>query len=304
LSSTGASSKVTLAANGASSFKNCDFKFAATGQGFSFSTGSGGGRTFIQGGSVLSGGSTPTTLFALGAGVDLTVDGFDMSNLAASVNMTNATASSSRLTLRNCAMPASWTGSLHSGTPGVGCLFEMFNCDSADTHYRYRRATQTGTMQDETTIVRTGGANDGVTTFSYKMTSNGNAQAPHQTLDSPEFVVYVPPAMVGASRTATIEFVHDSATALKDNEIWAEAFYLGTSGKPLGAYADDRADILASGAAQDSSSATWTTTGMTNPNKQKCVVTFTPQEEGYVHLRMRLGKTSYTAYVDPVVTVA
>jgi hypothetical protein len=179
----------------------------------------------------------------------------------------------------------------------------MFNCDSGDTHYHYRRATQFGTMQDESTIVRQGGQSDGTTTLSYKMVSNANAKQ-ICPLDSMEWVHYIAAAQVGSSRTLTIELVHDSVTALKDNEIWLEAMYLGTSGVPLGTIGSEGIDVLATGASQTSSSTTWTTTGLTNPNKQKLVFTFTPQEEGYIHYTVRLGKASYTVYVDMKPTVA
>jgi hypothetical protein len=303
LSSTGASSRIQFGGAAVpcrTEVINCSFQFSSTSQSIQVQSTN---AVRIAGGSIVAG-TVPSAAFTMNNNAQVLVEGFDLSNCASSMNIASSAVGAVKFVMRNCKLPASWTGSLNASTPGVGSVWEMFNCDSADTHYHYRRATQFGTMQDETTIVRSGGANDGVTTFSYKMASNANAQFPHQPLDSPEFVVYVPPSMVGVSRTATIEFVHDSATALKDTELWAEAFYLGTSGAPLGALADDRGGLLSSGSAQDSSSASWTTTGMTNPNKQKCVVTFTPQEEGYVHLRMRLAKASYTAYVDPVVTVA
>jgi hypothetical protein len=303
LSSTGTSSRITLASNGTKNeYVNCGFRFSAGAQGLLI-TGGVGTVIKIKGGSVLSGGTSPTTLFPGGSSCTLDVDGFDLSNCSSSVNITNSTNANAILKLRNCKLPASWSGSLNSGTPGAGSLFEMFNCDSADTHYKYRRATQFGTMQDESTIVRSGGQSDGTTTLSYKMVSNANAKQVFP-LDSMEWTHYIAAASVGSSRTLTIEFVHDSVTALKDNEIWLEAMYLGTSGAPLGTIGSEGVDVLAAGASQTSSSESWTTTGLTNPNTQKLVFTFTPQEEGYVHYRVRLGAANKTVYVDMKPTVA
>jgi hypothetical protein len=177
----------------------------------------------------------------------------------------------------------------------------MFNCDSADTHYRYRKATQFGTIQDETTLVRTGGASDGTTTYSYKLVTNADAEHPMLTLDTPEIVRWND--TTGSSITVTVEFLHDSATALKDNEIWLAVMYLGTSGVPLASFVNDGVSVVATAASQASSSETWTTTGMANPNKQKMSVTFTPQEAGFLHATVRMAKASYTAYVDPKLTV-
>ena len=38
---------------------------------------------------------------------------------------------------------------------------------------------------------------------------------------------------------------------------------------------------------------------MSNPNKQKMAISFTPQKKGYVYVRFMLAKTNYTVYVDP-----
>jgi len=105
----------------------------------------------------------------------------------------------------------------------------------------------------------------------------------------------------GASKTLTIPILHDSATNLQDDEIWVRARYLGNSSYPLVTEVTDRrAGILTSPADQTADTAsTWTTTGMTNPNKQKLEVTFTPQLEGVIEFEICLGKPSYTVYVDP-----
>jgi hypothetical protein len=67
---------------------------------------------------------------------------------------------------------------------------------------------------------------------------------------------------------------------------------------------DAMADVLATAASQASSSATWTTTGMSNANKQQLSVTFTPQEKGLIIARVCVAKSSYTLYVDPELQVS
>ena len=84
-----------------------------------------------------------------------------------------------------------------------------------------------------------------------------------------------------------------------------EVQYLGTSGTPLALFVDDAAaDYITATADQADSSASWTTTGMTNPNTQKLNVTFTPQEKGFIHAVVRLAVASKTVYVDPKITVS
>ena len=43
---------------------------------------------------------------------------------------------------------------------------------------------------------------------------------------------------------------------------------------------------------------------MSNPNKQKLSVTFTPQQIGTIKCRVCLAKTSKTVYVDPIATLS
>src|SRR5574337_1171684 len=103
----------------------------------------------------------------------------------------------------------------------------------------------------------------------------------------------------GSSKTVTVDILHDSATALTDAECWIAVSYLGSASTPLGTATSDKpADVLTTAVAQTSSSATWTTTGMSNPNKQKLEVTFTPQQKGFVSARVCIGKASKTVYVD------
>ena len=178
---------------------------------------------------------------------------------------------------------------------------EVVNCDSADTNYRYYKKVYQGEIFQETTIVRTGGASDGTTPISRKMVSTSDSR-----FESPLVLegLYVWNETVGSSVTVTVEIILDDISgALNDDEVWLEIEYLGTSGFPLSLFASDRAaDILASPAAQESSSVAWTTTGLTTPLKQKLSVTFTPQEKGYIIGRVMLATQaggSVTLYVCP-----
>lgn len=271
---------------------NCGFKFGAAGKVIS----SASARIEIIGGSVLSGGVNTTNLFGNNnvAGV-FSIDGFDMTNANSAINLVNGGSAGTKYTFRNCKLPASWSGAVSASTVNMGCTVEVINCDSGDTNYRYRKAAHTGDMQEETTLIRTGGASDGTTGYSMKMVTNTNAEYPMLTLDSPEIVKWND--TTGSAVTATIEILFDSATNLKDDEVWMEVMYLGTSGTPLALFVDDaKADVFATASDQSDSTETWTTTGMTNPNTRKLSVTFTPQEKGFVHAVVKCAKASQTLY--------
>lgn len=254
------------------------------------------------GGSVT--GTTPTSFLSCSNGNSrrVLIDGVDFSLAATNLIAVGSGAGqySDNILIRNCKVNSSTT--LISAQPaGSGVVIRVINCSSGSENYKYKSRNYYGDVDHETTLVRSGGATDGVTPLSWKLVTTANARRV-QPLYSPWIFLWND--TTGSSKTLTVEILHDSATALKDNEVWVEATYLGSSATPKGTLVRDSSNVLAAGANQASSSVTWTTTGMSNPNKQKLEVTFTPQMKGLYRVRVALAKASYTAYVDPLVTAA
>lgn len=274
-------------------------RFAAAGAGITI-----GSDFHWRGGEVASGGIAPTSLFFGGGGrqCDAMIEGVDFSNLGTAFNFVGVTTSAGKIIIRNCKLPASWSGALVL-TPPPGLRVEMHNCDSIDTNYQLWVEDYAGSIKTQTlTLVRSGGATDGATPYSWKMATSANAAANGIALESPELARWN--STVGAPVTVTVDVLHDSATALTDGEIWLDVQYLGTSGVPLSLFASDaKAGPLAAAVAQAASSATWDSTGMAIPNRQKLSVTFTPQEAGYLHAKVVLAKPNVTVYVDPKLQV-
>jgi hypothetical protein len=178
----------------------------------------------------------------------------------------------------------------------------MYNCDSGATNYRLWIETFAGSIKSETTLVKTGGASDGTTALSWKLTTTANANEYVAPLITDDMAIWID--NTGSTKTISVDILHDSATALTDAEVWLEIDYLGSSAQPLGTPASDkRATVLTTAANQASSSASWVTTGLANPNMQKLEVTFTPNMKGFVYARVCLAKPSYTIYVDPKPTI-
>lgn len=258
----------------------------------------------IQGGSVEGSSTFASPIFTYSFSDSyLSVRGFDFSNLGSTTTLVDGTLARCRSVFVDCKLPASWTGTVASGTVVASSAHTLMNCDSGDTNYRLERAAFAGNVYHETTLVRTGGASDGTTGLAWKLVSNASAKWREMSLDTPEIVRWN--ETTGGAITVTVEVLHDSATNLTDKEIWLEVMYLGTSGAPLGTLISDaQAGYIGAGTDQTTSSATWTTTGMSNPNKQKLSVTFTPQEKGFIHAVVKLAKASKTVYVDPMLTVS
>jgi hypothetical protein len=108
----------------------------------------------------------------------------------------------------------------------------------------------------------------------------------------------------GSAVTVTIDVLRDNATNMTNKDMWLEVMYLGDSSTPLASFQGRASgtggrldDINASATDLASSSATWTTTGMSNPNKQKITATFTPQQAGWCLIKVCLAANS-VVYVD------
>lgn len=255
---------------------------------------------------LISGTASPTSLFGLsGSAAKIRSTGLDLTNAGTGITLFAASVQSNLDAIfRGTKFPDGWSGSIFSVSPlAPGVRAELHNYSIGTTEHQLLVETYAGSIASELTVVRSGGASDGAA-FSWAMVSNANAGYPLNPLVSPE----LPPVWntaTGASKTVTVEVLHDSTTALTDAEMWLEVMYLGTSGTLLqSVVADCKASIIATAADQTTSMATWTTTGLTNPNKQKLSVAITPQEAGYIQARVFLAKASNTVYVDPKLTVA
>lgn len=282
---------------------NCTLKFGATSQHLAL----GSGLWDIRGLALDGAGSAPTTLAKPVSTVNThgiyTFRDSDLTGLA----WTNLTDQSINLPFviefHRCKLPGGVTivTGTHAGAGGM--IVRGYSCDSADTHNRFFDYSFQGSIVQQTSArIRTGGATqgDGVG-HSWLMTGNGNATIAFP-LGSPQLTAFN--TSVGSPVTATVEILRDNATNLKDGEVWLEVDYYGTSGFPLGAFVSDRVSpIFGTPADQASSSVTWDTTGMSNANKQKLEVTFTPREAGYIRARVMLVPNT-SVYVDPYLTIA
>ena len=282
-------------------WRNCTIKFANTSVSISANT---SGFFRWIGGSVVSGSSTPASTRGIFGGsanafMCALIEDVDFSNFSSGVHITNGSGFS-QFVIRNCKLPSGWSGNLARLAPTGVERICMYNCSAGTQNYKLWIEVRAGTIRDETTLVRSGGASDGTTPISWKLTTTANANYPGDSLNTDDIVFWC--GTTNSAITAEIEILHDSATSLKDSEVWIDVSYLGSSATPIGTLISDRtADYITTAANQDSSSASWTTTGMGNPNTQKLSVTFTPQMKGFVILRVCLAKPSYTIYVCPKV---
>lgn len=247
--------------------------------------------------SVDADGTIPTTLFNFSYGVSANVYsyGCDWSALGSGKNLVDISADiAHQVYIQNCKVNASvsLTTGTHSGAGGMDVRFS--NVDSGATNLISRIVASGGIVSTETVIVLSGGMSNGATSFSRKL-ATGSGATPLEPL-STEWYQYWNTA-TGSPVNISTELVTDNVT-LTDAECWLEVEYLGDSGSPKSTIGTSEAALLATPSNLTSSSATWTTTGLTTPTKQKITVAVTPQLAGPIRARVCMAKASTTAYAD------
>jgi hypothetical protein len=278
---------------------DCEFEFNAAGQGFN----SGRGTRLVRGGRVAAAGTVPTALVASAFTQTVTwleFAGVDLSTITTA--LVNASpAAPRRVYFRNCKLGAGVALTTGAAIAGPGAM-EVYidNCDSGDTNYKSTHLKFAGQIDTEIDVVRVGGASDGTTPYSRRMTTlaGANFTCP---LYSPWMHAWVDST---GAKTFAVECLLAGAGPLKNDEAWLEVEYLGTDGFPLALFADDaKADVLAAGVEQAASAAAWNNTP--DPaDKRRLEVTIDVREKGPVKARVAFAKPSATLYYDPALAVA
>lgn len=295
---TGSSSLLNVGTNAAETgflWTNCTASFGATGQSISA-----GGHLVIQnkpGAVFVTGATIPTTLFSATAGQgQLTISGVDLSASGAAKTLFAASISNIiPQQLINCKLDASVTVTTATATPQEGGV-DLIGCNSTTNVARNERYRYQGTLTTELTVIRTGGASNGTTAYSWKVvtTANNERNFPFQT-----FTGSIWNSTTGSAKTLTINTLTDNVT-LTDAEAWVVVEYLGSAATPVAStVSDGAATVLTTPANQPTNSETWTTTGIVTPVKQSLAATFTPQMAGYIRWTVYVAKVSATVYIDP-----
>lgn len=247
----------------------------------------------MAGGTIAGSGSAPTVLFQTSNKTwNAILRDVDMSGVTGTVASATSLNAGNGASFQNCKIGSGAT--LASGTSNDPIARITFaNCDSTGTNYRYFIMNNLATVQQETTIVRTGSsATNGTTTISWSAVTTATVSY-YTPFVSDEISIWN--NTTGSTVTITLYLI--SNTTLNNDDLWAEAEYLGTSTSPLGSTVNSKRGLMATAAALTSDSSTWG--GSTN--KYKIVLTCTPQLVGPLKVRFYVAKPSVTSYLDPYV---
>jgi len=262
----------------------------------------------IDGGSFLFTAAAPVVRSSADGFVN--IKGCDLGGLTSSIVGGNG--DNARVKLNNCKMPASFSiyATAHDTLAGFAELVGCSNASSVaatDSIQDYQYEDAYGTIDLETTAVRTGGADDDATgAFSYAMTPAANAtlESSGATLKSPWMSVWVD----GGSNTLTVYIANDSAsTDYLLDEAWVE-FYTPDEGDTA-QYdqtfdAGDARLLDSTTAITDDTGSTW---GTGANNHQQFSATVTTGYTGWAYARLHLAKRSATPdtlFLDPRIIVS
>lgn len=280
-------------------FINCNFKFGInTTQSVIFAGQRSGVLEFI-GGKYTAATSAATTFVSFNQGGTMTFTGMDLSAIATRV--VSGTGDGSIFLFKNCLIPSS----VHTGTSSdAQYRIEFHNCStttgkSSGSLQNLDIITEAGDIVEETTAVRTGGADDGEAGL------HSMAMTPEVNGTRDQYYSLIGPWMafwVTNSDTAVDVFIANSGAAdYNDDDVWLEVMDVSNGGTAQHTHLTTQMDLLATPSAiTDDTGSTWGTGGN---NHQKLSVTISPDFSGWsycrVHFAKNFGSSPETLYVDP-----
>src|SRR4029077_14667238 len=270
----------------------CRFTFGDVGQNFSSNVQDG---ICIFRGGVVDGTGIPSILIVSALPVT-TFEGVDLSAFGSGKTLVVATGILAFVTFKDCRLGAAVTVSQTPNTTQQTVI--VSRSDSSATNYRIEKYHYTGVQTVERTIVRSGGASDGTTAISWKLTTTANSK---WVLPLEAIPIVIWNDTVGSSITVTVYGIWGGGAVPNNDNIWIDCEYLGASSNPQGSFISaGKADNLASGTALASDSSTWG--GSTT--KFKISATFTPQQKGTIYIYVKAALASSTFYIDPEAVVS
>jgi len=201
-----------------------------------------------------------------------------------------------------CKLPTNLAGFSNGIWPLAGGFLGKIkghHCSYENDSWGFFEESVEGTVQAESTIIRTGGASDGVQGISWKMVSSNQIFEGFTCLTSPTINLWNTST---SPITLTVHGIIDSAVNLQDDEVYLEVEYPADTTSGLGTLKTTQ-KIYEGIADLPTSTETWAES-MANPNRFKLAATFTPAQAGPIAARVCVGKPSTTIYVCPKAVIS
>lgn len=269
------------------------------------------GASFNIVGGEFGGATVPTNILDNYNTTEQIFRGVDLSTLSGKTLFNSTNYQMANMTwVIGCELPATVTLETQGGVgPDQGVTFkECFSGTkgAGASSIQYHKTTLTGTVDEDATVVRTGGAVEDTTgAFSYALTPRIDSTRPNTlaTVRSPWFGRRIA-GDATTLQTFTVYITHSNAD-LNDDEAWLELYFPSEDGDASFDLDMTRHILgLASSNAIATDTSTW---GGSETSKQKFVVAVTPDFVGTVFGRVHYAKhfasSPVVLYVDPFIEV-
>ncbi len=167
-----------------------------------------------------------------------------------------------RIVIKNCLPPSTAIFlPIVAAGGGTGWCVDVINTGASGHTYINQRFTMEGTQDTDATVVRTGGASDGTTPVSWKVTTPGMTPPGYTSWTRPFELIPIDQwnTVINTDRIVTLEGWWNGAALPNNDDIWLEATYFGTSGSTLGSRTSQgKVTYLTTHTALPSSLTAWT----------------------------------------------
>jgi hypothetical protein len=185
------------------------------------------------------------------------LDCIDLSNMVSGSDIFQAGATASMFCeVVNCIFDSSFN-TMTTAIATRTALVNTFETALTSTTTRQRLDGWQGAFNQNLVVVRTGGTSDGVTAWSWDIstTSDAKFEFPFQTWPIPVFNT-----TTGVSVTVTVYGIINAAALPRNDELWIDAIYQGSTTTPIGAIKTSaKSNSLAASAALTSDISAWDT---------------------------------------------
>jgi hypothetical protein len=240
-------------------WRNCTFKFGATGTHGSFS----GGVMKVIGGQFDAASSAPTRFWNVNGGGELHITGFDLSPQG-SAYIVNLSGGGGTAYIDNCKLASNYAACDITGDDGAQsgtstCFLTRSGSSAQDSNAEIYRGF--GTLTTSRTLCRTGGGSDDAGLVAHQVKTFQNAN--NSQLTSYYFPFECFPACCFNTHTATNVVVTmygiSSSAAMPDNgQVWLDIGYPGSSATPIATLASTRkANNATTGTALTADTSAW-----------------------------------------------
>lgn len=164
-----------------------------------------------------------------GTGADILCEGVDFSGATTLSELVDGQPAPGRIVFSRCKFP--------SGVPMTvtttigGPIVDAINCDSGGNTYYHQHANGIGTHTSDATVIRTGGASDGTTGYSWQF--NPTISTCSWTVPFESLPIVIWNSIPSTNRTVTLYGIWNNASLPTNTQIWMSVRYFGTASSTL-----------------------------------------------------------------------